>query len=71
MGGGLHIDGDSNFDSRKTLRRLETLKEEGFIQGGRSLIPRRTKGQESCNRDGGVKSDDVGDALNREQSFKV
>lgn len=71
MGGGLRIDGESNFDCRKTLRGLETLKEEGFIQGRRSLIPRRTKGHESCNRDEGVKSDDVGDALNREQSFKV
>lgn len=59
MGGGLRIDGESNFDRRKTLRGSLTLKEEGFIQGSRSLIPRRTKGQESCNRDRGVKSDDV------------
>jgi hypothetical protein len=71
MGGGLRIVGETNWDSRKTLRGLQTLKEEGFIQGCNSQIPRRTKGQESCNRDVGVKPDNVGDALNREQSFKV
>jgi hypothetical protein len=29
MGGGLRIDGGSNFIRRKTLRKLKTLKEEG------------------------------------------
>ena len=71
MGGGLRIDGETNYGSRNTLRGYQTLKEEGFIQGCRSQIPRRTKGHESCNRDVWVKLDSVGDALNREQSFKV
>ncbi len=71
MGGGLRIDGETNYGSRKTLRGYQTLKEEGFIQGCRSQIPRRTKGHESCNRAVWVKLDNVGDALNREQSFKV
>jgi len=71
MGGGLRIVGETNWDSRKTLRGLQTLKEEGFIQGCNSQIPRRTKGQESCNRGAGVIPGNVGDALNREQSFKV
>jgi hypothetical protein len=71
MGGGLRIVGETNYGSRKTLRGYQTLKEEGFIQGCCSQIPRRTKGHESCNRDVWVKLDSVGDALNREQSFKV
>jgi len=71
MGGGLRIVGETNYGSRKTPGGFRTLKEEGFIQGCHSQIPRRTKGQESCNRGVGVKPDNVGDALNREQSFKV
>lgn len=71
MGGGLRIVGETNYGSRRTLRGFQTLKEEGFIQGCRSQIPRRTKGHESCNRVAGVKLDNVGDALNREQNFKV
>jgi hypothetical protein len=34
MGGGLRIDGDTNFSRRKTLRGHQNLKEEGAIQGG-------------------------------------
>jgi hypothetical protein len=34
MGGGLRIDGDTNFSRRKTLRGQQNLKEEGAIQGG-------------------------------------
>jgi hypothetical protein len=71
MGGGLRIDGETNYDSRKTLRGYRTLKEAGAIQGCHSQIPRRTKGQESCNRGTGVIPGNVGDALIREQSFKV
>jgi len=33
MGGGLRIDGETNYVSRNTLRGPQTLKEEGFIQG--------------------------------------
>jgi hypothetical protein len=43
MGGGLRIDGDTNFSRRNTLRGQQTLKEEGAIQGGEARYPEGKK----------------------------
>jgi hypothetical protein len=71
MGGGLRIDGETNFSCRNTLRGQQTLKEEGAIQGSEARYPEGKKGQESCYRNKGVKPDAVGNALNRDKNFKV
>jgi hypothetical protein len=43
MGGGLRIDGDTNFSCRNTLREQQTLKEEGAIQGSEARYPEGKK----------------------------